>query len=435
MLSLNFGADVLSCALLNYFWFDFLISMYKTKKGKLIRVVVYILNIAIMVIISMSGNFIEILLGNILLCNITGLLYFNFEKKIINYSQNILFIILLMTCEVIVFFSLNIIISLFNLLSIDQSLYKFFKTIISLTIMLIIYQLLKKIFNKQKKKAFGNISPILMIFLPFFSVLILIIILILERYIELPYIAFLSIFITLGLLFINIYLIKFNEYVYENNKLKYDLDLINKQANIQLKYYEELESKYNWSRLIFHDIKRHIGMIQELYESGNISTGEQYIEKIYEDIDELSLDFKSNNKVFEILINDKIKIAKSYNIEFNCFSSDPNLEFISNLDLVIIFSNLIDNAIEAVNEIKEKRVINFEINNLNSMIVINIQNPFLNIKFKNNKFKSTKKSDRGLGLTNIKLTIEKYNGSIIFNNDNKIFNVTIIIPTPRKKEI
>ena len=44
------------------------------------------------------------------------------------------------------------------------------------------------------------------------------------------------------------------------------------------------------------------------------------------------------------------------------------------------------------------------------------------------EFKSAKKNHSGIGLQNVRITLEKYQGNMRVNYDNKVFKVNIVIP-------
>lgn len=71
--------------------------------------------------------------------------------------------------------------------------------------------------------------------------------------------------------------------------------------------------------------------------------------------------------------------------------------FIDKIDLVLIMSNLIDNAIDATSECATKRI-NLTIDNYNNFTLIVLQNPYNQINKDNHKLYTTKQNHQGLGL-------------------------------------
>ena len=100
-------------------------------------------------------------------------------------------------------------------------------------------------------------------------------------------------------------------------------------------------------------------------------------------------------------------------------------------DLCVIIGNLLDNSIEAVKEIKSKKIIDIILKYEHKRSYINVKNAYegQRIKNKEGKFVSSKSDKRshGVGLKSIKRIVEKNEGVLIINTDNNIFDVTVII--------
>lgn len=58
--------------------------------------------------------------------------------------------------------------------------------------------------------------------------------------------------------------------------------MLEKQTDIQYKYYLEQEKKYNKTVQILHDVNKHITTIEQLYANGNIENANEYTRKIVE---------------------------------------------------------------------------------------------------------------------------------------------------------
>ena len=97
-----------------------------------------------------------------------------------------------------------------------------------------------------------------------------------------------------------------------------------------------------------------------------------------------------------------------------------------------IISNLLNNAIEACEKIQDdKRIIEFEIAGYNSQIFISVCNSYdmESIINQKQKFITTKedKLNHGIGLENVRRTVNKYDGYMRIFQENERFIVTINI--------
>ena len=63
----------------------------------------------------------------------------------------------------------------------------------------------------------------------------------------------------------------------------------------------------------------------------------------------------STNKVLNIILNDKIEKAEKEDIKVKSVIGDVSLDFIRDIDLTAIISNIFDNAIESARECSIER--------------------------------------------------------------------------------
>jgi sensor histidine kinase YesM len=233
-----------------------------------------------------------------------------------------------------------------------------------------------------------------------------------------------------SIIVLNIFVTNIFQSISKNNELKNELQLYEQQAKMQYDYYTSLESKYKNSRKVIHDMKNHLQTIEDLYKLQENEKAQKYTDDMYKMFDKLVHKYYTSNKVLNIIINDKIQRAESLGVNINCKIGDVDLEFIKDIDLTTIFSNLLDNAIEGVKSVTEQKMINLKIEKFNDFIVINITNSMDQLPVKSEEgFISTKKNHKGLGLQNVSMAIEKYEGNMRIDYDEKSFKVNIVIPS------
>ncbi|MFU0826885.1 MAG: HATPase-c-5 domain-containing protein [Lachnoclostridium sp.] len=231
-----------------------------------------------------------------------------------------------------------------------------------------------------------------------------------------------------SIVIINTYLLKLLEYASENNRLQYENNLFLEQSRMQYKYYDNIEQQYRESLSILHDVKRHIRTIEELYRHKENETAAEYSKKISHKLDSFKLNEYSENRLLNIILNDKMRLAEQNNIKFLCKIDDVDLSFIDHVDLTTIFANLLDNAIEACQAVNGDREILVQVGSFNNLIVINIKNTIkeglTNIGL---HMKSSKKNHKGIGLPNVMKVVDDYNGDINVRREGNMFVCSIIL--------
>lgn len=225
----------------------------------------------------------------------------------------------------------------------------------------------------------------------------------------------------------DLYLLYFVRIINERNYFEYEIKSLEKQAEIQYEYYVRQEQKYEKTVRILHDVNKHIKSIEQLYQNRKIEQAEEYTEQIRDMLLPLLPVKYTGNPMLDILLTDKAEIISERAIDFDIKVDNVNLEFIEAIDVTTIFGNLLDNAIEACEEIKQKKSIHIIISAFHEMIVIRIVNSCLPVKWKNEMPVSKKGKNRGIGLMNVRRAIEKYDGDMKLEEENGMFIVDIFL--------
>lgn len=233
-----------------------------------------------------------------------------------------------------------------------------------------------------------------------------------------------------GFIFISIFIVYFIGEITKAYTSKIESDLIQAQCKMQFDNYQEINKKYEESRKVIHDIKKHLSVLDSLNNADNNGKSMEYKRIIEEQVDSLFVGFQCSNQILSIIMSQKIMMAESKNIIIDTQIQDISFDFINDIDITAIFANLWDNAIESCLKMElTKRYIKVIIGRVNDYIVVDFENSFDGIiREEDNSILSTKKNHDGLGLTIIRTTIEKYHGSFITDFNNSIFQAKALIP-------
>jgi sensor histidine kinase regulating citrate/malate metabolism len=197
---------------------------------------------------------------------------------------------------------------------------------------------------------------------------------------------------------------------------------------MQYHYYDYLEQQYRESLSVLHDVKRHIWAIEELYRNKENETAIEYTKNINDIIYSFEMNEFTDNRMLNIILNDKKRVAEQNNIAFLCKVDNIDLSFIDNIDLTTIFANLLDNAIEACMGIVDEKKIIVQVGAFNNLIMINIKNTVKVIPvIIGTDIKSSKENHNGLGLGNVTKVINKYNGDFNIQFIDNMFECNIVV--------
>ncbi|MHC9389722.1 ATP-binding protein [Clostridioides difficile] len=242
-----------------------------------------------------------------------------------------------------------------------------------------------------------------------------------------PYIQTIQSIIPAIMVFCNIFLIIIINNLIKGMKAKSELESINNKLNMQYNYYLNIQESHMKVRKIYHDINNHLACIKKI-ENGDV---DNYIKSINEELRDFESNFNTGNKILDIILNEKSIDCRNNNIKLLCDINLRKCEFIQMIDISSIFSNILDNAIEACEKVRQGRYIKLRGVIVKSYFIITCENSKNDkLRFKNNIL-ITSKEDKffhGIGLKSIKSSIKKYDGEleIIEGKDN--FTLNIYIP-------
>lgn len=239
--------------------------------------------------------------------------------------------------------------------------------------------------------------------------------------------------ISFGLLaanFILFYLIK--DFV-RREKENRQLCLMQEHARSQMELYENMKGTYEEQRTRVHEFKNHVDCIQGMLLEGQEAKVIEYIAGLNEDMESHMNYFNTANSVVNAVVNQKYRQAKERDIALVMVLDDLSYVKMQEEDLVVLLANLLNNAIEACEHLKEEqRLIKFKFAKEKGRTVISIKNPIKEpVKIVNNQIRTIKenKQEHGIGMQNIKYVIEKYKGEGICTSCNGYFSYIIVFET------
>lgn len=204
--------------------------------------------------------------------------------------------------------------------------------------------------------------------------------------------------------------------------------LLKAQLENQVEYYEKMNNMYSEMRSFRHDYKNHLLCLRSIIQSGDTEQAIQYINSL--DLPQSAYQkYNTGNVIIDALLSDKNVNAEKVNTDISFCGAIPSVG-ISRADLCIIFSNAIDNAIEACTkfEDEEKKVISVNADHRNGYFFISISNPYCETPNMSSGHLVTSKNDKknhGLGVGNIIKTVEKYKGNTDITFEDNVFSLKI----------
>ena len=231
--------------------------------------------------------------------------------------------------------------------------------------------------------------------------------------------------LSLGLSVIGIAVIVY--YISKLEKQHQETQFSLQKLKMEQSNYVQLNEVAKEIKIIRHDLKHDYLLIGSYLENKNYSKINEIVKSRIKDIHEGTNTINSANELINTIINYKLMIANSKNIEVSCDLNVSNKIYMKDYHLNELLSNLIDNAIE--NCSKNDPKINIIINEDVFLYIEVINSIDVSVLNTNPNLITNKKGDiHGHGVKSIKRIVNEYNGNIKFFENGLKFHVSIIIP-------
>lgn len=193
-------------------------------------------------------------------------------------------------------------------------------------------------------------------------------------------------------------------------------------------YLHTIEENYRKSRALWHDLNNHILCMRSLAENKQYEELETYINSLSEKIAGNAFPVKSGSIVLDALIADKYHKAQKSDIYIE-FEGINYRGAIDAEDLCVVIGNLFDNAVEENLRSADEngRYIKIFISSSDDALIVRMKNPLNHELTIKGGLPSTTKPDvshHGMGLKNVRRICDKYNGELLWTNENGIFEIT-----------
>lgn len=204
-----------------------------------------------------------------------------------------------------------------------------------------------------------------------------------------------------------------------NIKDVYELAKIYSKNDMLQQTLSQLEELNKTLRAQRHDFKNHLQVVYSLIELEEFKDTREYIEKVYNDIQSVSQVMRTANPAINALLQAKTLACRKREVELVLnINSQLNDIKIPAWEFCRILGNLIDNAIFALENTKDKKYIQIDISEDISSYIFRIKDNGSGVqktvasKIFEAGFTTKGEKGEGMGLAIVKETLENYGGSI-----------------------
>lgn len=216
----------------------------------------------------------------------------------------------------------------------------------------------------------------------------------------------------------------------QNKDLKYELDSYKWQMEEITKQEEEIRLLHSNTRKLKHDMRNHLMVMTSYINSGDYENARKYISEILDKLNAVRSYVETVNPLLNHILNDKLEVCRQEGIDVKADIGKVSFEKMKGIDFSAVFSNAVDNAIEAARA-EARKEISISVYEKKGYDVITVKNRIAESVLEKNPELHSTKSDgekHGFGVGQIKEIVESYGGMTDFYEEDGFFIVNMFIP-------
>ena len=313
--------------------------------------------------------------------------------------------------------------------------YHAFVIIIGKIIQFIMILIIKRGMERKSGEMLNRSEWFRMMLIPFVTIILLIAIMVkydvMEKYNVMENIDEnqVLLYVALGMAVMNINVFYLIHSILERETVINRDKLFREKIKHETERYYAMSENLEEQRKKAHEFKNHMAYIFALANKEAYQELKEYIKKIDNDL-KVSMDMvDTNNAIVNAVLNAKYREAVDKGIVFILKVNDLSQICLPDVDIVVMLSNLLNNAMESC-EISEEKVIKLKFILENGQILLSVKNSMSKSPVKRNGVFLSQKEDaenHGMGIANIIDVVERHGGRYVIDYDDNSFSFTILL--------
>lgn len=326
------------------------------------------------------------------------------------------------------FFSFIILSAFINKNYLENDAIQVILVLICKTVLFVVVLGIEHFWNWGREVQMEGPAWILMICFPVLSMVIMLVMLFsfLGRNSSADYLA-----VSFGIMVMNVVMFEWMKFASEKDRRWNQIRLLQERNEEKIQLYHEMSINYEEQKRILHDYHNQIGCMQGLLKKQQYKEAETYAEKLADSLPDQMQNVDVNHPILNVVLSQKYHLAKRKDISFLFYANDLSDLWLEEQDAVSLLSNLLDNAIEACEKLESERKIWLKLVREKRQFVLSIRNTVSEpIDIQDDGILTSKKDKRkhGIGLKNVQMILNKYQGMGMMRYEEGCFSYTAVIP-------
>ncbi len=204
-------------------------------------------------------------------------------------------------------------------------------------------------------------------------------------------------------------------------------DLVFAQEQLQRQNEQFIRERANDERLksVYHDMANHLTLLENMTSEESVRA---YVRALKEETDEALAQVDTGNETLNLLLSQESRKCAENGITLEAAVYFPHSAFLTPMEICTLFSNPIDNAMEALLATQtEDRTIRVNGKEEHNCFIARFENAFSGTLKEGLK---TSKTDglHGYGLKNVRSVLEAHDGTMQIRTQDNRFVLTMLVP-------
>lgn len=213
--------------------------------------------------------------------------------------------------------------------------------------------------------------------------------------------------------------------------MKQEMTILKQKADLE--YYMQVAEMTRQHRELIHNTSHYMKVIAELAKEGNNTSITNLVQEITGEMEKTRTMIYCSNSVLNAVLQEKKQMGEEKALDMDIYV-EPEIctSGISDMDMVTMLGNLLDNAIRAADECEESRYVKVRIfmQREGKFFVAKVENPYTGeLLHDGEHFRSTKREKglHGIGLRSVENIAGKYRGYLECTAADRSFTATLVL--------
>lgn len=217
--------------------------------------------------------------------------------------------------------------------------------------------------------------------------------------------------------------------LYARNRSRQEMNVLRQMWKQERSQFLSVKANIDYINAKCHDLKH-------LFDKLEGKLDEVDLERLKSAVKFYDNSVRTGNEILDVVLCEKITLCTSMGIRLTCMADGRGIDILFAAQTYSLFGNIIDNAIEAVNAIKDKdkRIISLTVTRRNGRTEISISNFYEGERnVSGDGLISTGKDDaarHGYGLKSVRHIVAQHGGETRIKAENGRFELRISLPEP-----